>query len=148
MDVNEEKRKKFMEYAGKRVNNVLHDIQILEPMARSNSYDFTKQDVEEMFYAMQESLNNAKVEFEKKFEEKARTERKVFSFGASSSTQTTENINNTIVSNNENSTSMENNILEGIVEKTNNEENIDTNIFWKLQMVKLLLSTIGVLAYK
>ena len=25
-----EKRKKFMEYAGKRVNNVLHDIQILE----------------------------------------------------------------------------------------------------------------------
>ena len=45
-EVNEEKRNKFMEYAGKRVNNVLHDIQILEPMARSNSYDFTKQDVE------------------------------------------------------------------------------------------------------
>ena len=29
MEVNEEKRKKFMEYAGKRVNNVMHDIQIL-----------------------------------------------------------------------------------------------------------------------
>ena len=40
-EVNEEKRAKFMEFAGKRVNNVLHDIQILEPMARSNSYDFT-----------------------------------------------------------------------------------------------------------
>ena len=32
MEVNEEKRKKFMEFAGKRVNNVMHDIQILEPI--------------------------------------------------------------------------------------------------------------------
>lgn len=82
-EVNEEKRNKFMEYAGKRVNNVLHDIQILEPMARSNSYDFTKQDVEEMFNAMQESLNEAKKEFYKKFDEKAKSEKKVFSFGSS-----------------------------------------------------------------
>lgn len=82
MEINEEKRKKFMEYAGKRVNNVLHDIQILEPMARSNSYDFTKQDVEEMFSAMQETLNDAKEEFNKKFEEKAKATKKVFSFGA------------------------------------------------------------------
>ena len=83
MEVNEEKRNKFMEYAGKRVNNVLHDIQILEPMSRSTSYDFTRQDVEEMFSAMQETLNNAKAEFEKKFEEKARSEKKVFTFGSS-----------------------------------------------------------------
>ena len=82
-EVNEEKRQKFMEYAGKRVNNVLHDIQILEPMARSNSYDFTKQDVEEMFTAMQETLNGAKEEFYKKFEEKTKATKKVFSFGAS-----------------------------------------------------------------
>ena len=82
MEVNEEKRKKFMEYAGKRVNNVLHDIQILEPMSRSTSYDFTKQDVEEMFAAMQESLDTAKAEFYKKFEEKARSEKKIFTFGA------------------------------------------------------------------
>ena len=68
MEVNEEKRKKFMEFAGKRVNNVMHDIQILEPMARSNAYDFTKEDVEKMFYAMQESLNSTKAEFEKKFD--------------------------------------------------------------------------------
>ena len=89
MEVNEEKRKKFMEYAGKRVNNVLHDIQILEPMSRSTSYDFTKQDVEEMFTAMQESLDTAKAEFYKKFEEKARSEKKVFTFGASSNVETT-----------------------------------------------------------
>lgn len=81
MEVNEEKRNKFMEFAGKRVNNVMHDMQILEPMARSNAYDFTKEDVEEMFNAMQETLNDVKAEFNKKFEEKARTEKKIFSFG-------------------------------------------------------------------
>lgn len=86
MEVNEEKRNKFMEFAGKRVNNVMHDIQILEPMARSNAYDFTKEDVEEMFNAMQETLNDAKAEFYKKFEEKAKSEKKVFSFGTTKST--------------------------------------------------------------
>ena len=82
MEVNEEKRNKFMENAGKRVNKVMHDIQILEPMARSNVYDFTQNDVEEMFFAMQDALNSAKKEYMKKFEEKAKAERKVFSFGA------------------------------------------------------------------
>ena len=102
MEVNEEKRAKFMENAGKRVNKVMHDIQILEPMARSNAYDFTKEDVEKMFYAMQESLNSTKAEFEKKFEEKARAERKVFSFDSEISMPiqeenvTEENIENNI----------------------------------------------------
>lgn len=86
--VNEEKRQKFIEYAGKRVNNVLHDIQILEPMARSNSYDFTRKDVEDMFNAMQETLNEAKEEFEKKFDEKVRAEKKTFSFAANVTEET------------------------------------------------------------
>ncbi len=98
MEINEEKRQKFMEYAGKRVNNVLHDMQILEPMSRSAAYDFTRQDVDEMFAAMQETLNNVRAEFEKKFEEKARTEKKVFSFGqtatvATSSVASVETVN-------------------------------------------------------
>lgn len=80
MEVNEEKRKKFMENAGKRVNKVMHDIQILEPMARSSIYDFTKEDVEKMFFAMQDSLDSAKAEYNKKFEEKVKAEKKVFSF--------------------------------------------------------------------
>lgn len=83
MEVNEEKRNKFIEYAGKRVNNVMHDMQILEPMARSNAYDFTKEDVEEMFNAMQTTLDDVRTEFNRKFEEKARTEKKIFSFGTS-----------------------------------------------------------------
>lgn len=83
--MNEEKREKFIESAGKRVNNVIHDIEILEPMARSNIYDFSKEDVDEMFTAMQETLNNVKDSYYKKFEEKARAEKKVFTFGSSSS---------------------------------------------------------------
>ena len=83
MEVNEEKRSKFMESAGKRVNNVMHDIPILEPMARSNVYDFTQNDVEEMFAAMQDALDSVRAEFNKKFEEKSRAEKKVFSFGTS-----------------------------------------------------------------
>ena len=86
MEVNEEKRQKFMENAGKRVNKVMHDIQILEPMSRSSVYDFTKADVEEMFSAMQEALDNAREEYNKKFEGKARAEKKVFTFGVSSNT--------------------------------------------------------------
>lgn len=93
MEINEEKRQKFMENAGKRVNNVMHDIQILEPMARSNSYDFTKDDVEEMFAAMQDTLDNAKAEFYKKFEVKERSTKKSFSFGQSKPTITTEVVN-------------------------------------------------------
>lgn len=91
-EVNEEKRTKFMEFAGKRVNNVLHDIQILEPMARSNSYDFTKQDVDEMFNAMQSSLNDAREEFYRKFEEKAKAAKKTFSFGMSSAKEESEEV--------------------------------------------------------
>lgn len=94
-EVNEEKRKKFIENAGKRVNNVLHDIQILEPMSRSNTYDFTRQDVEDMFSAMQETLNEAKEEFNKKFDEKAKSEKKIFSF-ATTVTKEIENVSDTI----------------------------------------------------
>ena len=83
MEINEEKRQKFMENAGKRVNKVMHDIQILEPMARSSVYDFTREDVEEMFTAMQGALDSAKEEYIKKFEGKAKAEKRVFTFGAS-----------------------------------------------------------------
>ena len=96
MEINEEKRQKFIEYAGKRVNNILHDIQVLEPMSRSNSYDFTKQDLEEMFTAMQECLDSTKEEFYKKFEEKeAKSARKTFTFGASKQIQNETNELNT-----------------------------------------------------
>ena len=82
MEINEEKRQKFVESAGKRVNNVIHDIEILEPMARSSVYDFTKEDMDQMFNAMQETLDNVRDAFNKKFEEKVKADKKVFTFGA------------------------------------------------------------------
>ena len=91
MEVNEQKRQKFMENASKRVNNVMHNIQILEPMARSNTYDFTRNDVEEMFAAMQETLDNTKAEFIRKLEGSAKSERKAFSFGQSKVVNALEN---------------------------------------------------------
>jgi hypothetical protein len=72
-----------MEYAAKRVNNVMHDISILEPMARSSSYDFTRADVDEMFNAIQSSLDSVREEYYRKFEAKAKTTKQAFSFGQS-----------------------------------------------------------------
>lgn len=124
-EVNEEKRSKFMEYAGKRVNNVLHDIQILEPMARSNSYDFTKQDVEEMFQAMQTTLNEAKNEFDRKFEEKAKANKKLFTFGASQSFSHTEN--KMEIANEETTQKQNLDLNEAEVEMSENESSIEIN---------------------
>ncbi len=92
MEVNEEKRQKFMEFAAKRVNNVMHDISILEPMARSNSYDFTKTDVDEMFDAIQNSLDAVREEYNRKFEAKAKTAKQSFSFGQSKATPLSEEV--------------------------------------------------------
>ena len=123
MEVNEEKRKKFMENAGKRVNKVMYDIQILEPMARSSVYDFTKEDVKKMFMAMQEALDTAKEEYNKKFEGRAKTERKLFSFDSSiekveeDANVTNDNVDETIESVN----TIDNNIdkaVEGVLEES------------------------------
>ena len=121
MEVNEEKRQKFIEYAGKRVNNVMHDIQILEPMSRSNSYDYTKQDLEEMFTAMQECLDQTKEEFYKKFAEKeAKVARKTFTFGTSKnvsedSVQTVGAVNQI----NETASNIDNNVAGDVITDTN-----------------------------
>lgn len=93
-NINEEKREKFVEVAGKRVNNVIHDIEILKPMARSSNYDYSKSDVGNMFSAMQEALDCSKEEFLKRFEENEKSVKKVFSFGTPD--QTPEDINTEI----------------------------------------------------
>ena len=120
MEINEQKRQKFMENASKRVNNVMHNIQILEPMARSNTYDFTINDVEEMFAAMQETLDNTKAEFIRKLEGSAKTERKAFSFGQSKniSEVATEVVNT--VSQPSVETTTETNVAEEVIGEVNN----------------------------
>ena len=61
-----------------------------QPTKRSSVYDFTKEDVEEMFTAMQDALDSAKEEFDKKFEGRAKAERKMFSFGTNPVSKETE----------------------------------------------------------
>lgn len=79
--MNEEKRKKFIEIAEKRVNNCIHDIEILRPMAKSTNYDYTKEDVEGMFSAIESTLTTVKEEYLAKFEKQEKQEKKAFSFG-------------------------------------------------------------------
>lgn len=80
-NLNLEKNQKFQENAGKRVNNILHDISILEPMARSNNYDYTKEEVIAMFGAIREQTDAVEKVFMKKFEEKEIAKKPGFSFG-------------------------------------------------------------------
>lgn len=47
-------------------------------MARNNSYDFTKEDVEKMFTAIQNTLDSVKEEYNKKIEQKAKAEKNYF----------------------------------------------------------------------
>lgn len=77
----ENKREKFIESAAKRVNNIIHDIEILKPMARSNLYDFTKDDVSQMFSAIEETINSVKSEFIRRLENSQKDSKKIFSFG-------------------------------------------------------------------
>lgn len=110
MEVNEEKRQKFMENAGKRVNNIIHAVEILEPMSRSSAYDFTRQDVDEMFTAMEETLEAAKQEFYRKFEGRSRAAKKTFAFGQSQAANSTNEVETNIESIEENE--IDTNIME------------------------------------
>ncbi len=82
-NINQEKREKFMEIAEKRVNNIIHDIEILKPMAGSPNYDYTKEDIDNMFEAIEQCLIDCKAEYIRKIEEKQSKKRKAFSFGNS-----------------------------------------------------------------
>ena len=80
-NINQEKREKFMEIAEKRVNNIIHDIEILKPMAGSPNYDYIKEDIDNMFGAIEQSLLDCRAEYIRKIEGKQSKEKKAFSFG-------------------------------------------------------------------
>ena len=53
----------------------------LDLLADNNSYEFTRADVDEMFNAIQGSLDSVREEYYRKFEAKAKTSKQAFSFG-------------------------------------------------------------------
>lgn len=64
MDI--EKRKKFIEIATKRVNNVKDSIRILSNCSNDN-YEYNEEDVNEMMTALQETLDEAEKRFRERF---------------------------------------------------------------------------------
>lgn len=58
-----EKHKKFIETAEKRVNDIVLKIEILENLSNKNTYEYSNDEVEKMFGFIEESLNNTKQSF-------------------------------------------------------------------------------------
>lgn len=57
------RRERFLKIATNRTNKILDDIRLLGNCANVNNYEYTTEDVEKMFNAIQEALNEAKSKF-------------------------------------------------------------------------------------
>lgn len=63
-----DKRKKFVELAEARVSRASKDLQLIGNLSNRNSYDYSEQDVREIFKALQKELDAAKGRFSDKGE--------------------------------------------------------------------------------
>lgn len=57
------RRERFLKIATNRTNKILDDIRLLGNCSNANNYEYTKEDVEKMFNAIQEALNEARAKF-------------------------------------------------------------------------------------
>lgn len=58
-----DKRQKFVDLAESRVNKTIKDLRLVGNLSNRNSYDFTDDDVRQMFRALQKELDSAKGRF-------------------------------------------------------------------------------------
>lgn len=58
------RRERFLKIASNRTNKVLEDLRMLENCGNTNNYEYTEEEVEKMFNAIQEALNNARTKFD------------------------------------------------------------------------------------
>ena len=78
--VNEEKRKKFMEVAEGRIQNVIHSLEIIIPMGKNNNnYDYTEEDVDMMINAIKETTDALERALRQRFITRT-SDKKAFSF--------------------------------------------------------------------
>lgn len=70
----ESKREKFVRLAEARTNKILNMIQLLGNCSNKNSYEYTDEDVDEIFSAIEKELKITR----RKFSENGITERKMF----------------------------------------------------------------------
>ncbi|MBI4517489.1 MAG: hypothetical protein HY699_16925 [Deltaproteobacteria bacterium] len=59
-----EDRNKFVNLASKRVSRALKSLQLVGNLSNRSNYDYTPEDVEKIFRALQEELNACKKRFE------------------------------------------------------------------------------------
>lgn len=62
----ETKREKFLRLANSRTNKLLDSIRLLSNLSNKSNYDYTKNDVDKIFSAIDKEIKKAKVEFETK----------------------------------------------------------------------------------
>ena len=60
----EEDRIKFVKIATKRVNNAIKSIHLIGNLSNKSNYDYTEEDVEKIFKALQGELNACKKRFD------------------------------------------------------------------------------------
>lgn len=58
-----EKRQRFEKVAGNRVQKVLDTLQLLKNCSNRNNYEYTEQDVEQMFLEISKALKDARATY-------------------------------------------------------------------------------------
>lgn len=64
-NIQETKRDKFVRLAEARTNKIIDMLQLLENCSNTSAYDYTQQDVEKIFGAIENELKEAKKKFSK-----------------------------------------------------------------------------------
>lgn len=65
MTKTETKHEKFVRIAENRTNRIIDTLQLLENCANPNNYDYSKNEVDQIFNAIQKQLNETKLCFER-----------------------------------------------------------------------------------
>lgn len=65
MKEQETKREKFVRLAEARTNKIIDMLQLLGNCSNSNAYDYTQQDVDKIFNAIESEVREAKKKFSK-----------------------------------------------------------------------------------
>ena len=57
------RRERFLKIASNRTNKVLEDLRMLENCSNTNNYEYSEEDVNKMFDALQAALDSARTKF-------------------------------------------------------------------------------------
>jgi hypothetical protein len=80
MNLQSNKRRKFIELAEKRVTNALKQLSLIENLSRKSSYEYKTADVKKIFDTLEAKIHSAKNKFEKSTYSGAKT--KYFTLGS------------------------------------------------------------------